>query len=117
MVKNEEQKAKFKTFNIDPKTINIPVDGTTATVRVYGTIESSNEKKIVDITLTHPHGKIETNPVFYAKTGTNGIFNFEWKYGASKGTETGEYKVKATLQENPAEVKSGEFRVNPPNSK
>lgn len=117
MPENEKQKGKFESFGITPKTINIPVDATTTSVNISGTVKSQIEHMNVEITFTHPDGKVETNSYPYAESGTQGIFNFKVGYGVNKATKTGKYKVVATLVENKNEVRTGEFQVNPPDSK
>lgn len=113
MTEAKEIEAKFKTFSVTPKKAKIPVDGTTAVIKISGTIQSTNKNKKVNITLTFPNGKVKhQQPAPYAETATSNIYNFEWMYGVAKGSEIGTYKVQTVLEENPSEKRSDTFEVS-----
>lgn len=110
MAKTEKLKAKFLTFKIIPKVIKIPNSGIKP-ITVSGTIRTTSNKQVVEITLTSLKGKIVKSKANYAKTPKGDIIKFEWKYGINRNSELGTYKLRAVLRENKKQVRSDTFRV------
>jgi len=110
MAKTEKLKAKFLTFKILPKVIKIPNSGIKP-VTASGTIRTTSNKQVVDITLIPLKGKIVKAKARYAKTPKANIIKFQWKYGINKDSKVGTHKVRAVLRENKKQIRSDTFRV------
>ncbi|MGI0011354.1 MAG: hypothetical protein ACREAE_08135, partial [Nitrosopumilaceae archaeon] len=109
-IETRKTEPKFLTFDIAPKVVETPRTGIND-VKVYGTIETTSDNQVVDITLTTPKGKEEKSIARYAETETYNVVKFERKYGIDKNKDQGTYIVRAVLRENESQVRSGTFEV------
>lgn len=110
MAKTKKPKPKFLTFKVIPKVVKRP-RAERKIVQVRGTVKTTSNKQVVDITLIPPKGKILRSTARYLTGRRSDVVSFYWPYPIHKHSELYTYTVKGKLRENRNQKRTETFRV------